>query len=305
MSTTLTVPNINDQIVQSLAGRDPHRLAGMWLSQFSSEETRKSYATSIRQWLDWCDRYDVDPFEVRRPHFDLWLRELEARGLKRNSQSARICAVKSFYAWLYDEEVLDGNPAGRVKIPKRERPVLPALTLGEAHRFVQAAETYRHPADAAALFLMLFGGLRVAEVCSRNVADLTVQNFVGLLDVLGKGSKRRRVELNPQTLAAIHRQLDDRAPGEPLIVNQAGRRVTKANVRDMVTRTAAAADIHKHLSPHCLRRSCIQLSLDAGQPVRNVQLYVGHASADTTAAYDKRELTIGKSPAYALQAAVA
>lgn len=118
--------------------------------------------------------------------------------------------------------------------------------------------------------------------------------------MLGKGDKPRRVELPPRVAHAVGGAAAGRQVG-PLILNDAGNRITKPNLRYRVEAVAAAAGIDKHLSPHCLRRSFIQLALDAGAPTRDVQLQVGHADSSTTATYDRSALAPGKSPAYAVQ----
>lgn len=151
---------------------------------------------------------------------------------------------------------------------------------------------------------MLFCGLRVSEVCSRDVRDLETIDWVPVLTVRGKGDKVRRAVLPPQVLAAVQKALNGRESG-PLILNHRGRRANITNLRLAVERVTKRADINKHLSPHCLRRTFIQLALDAGRPLRDVQRAAGHSSAETTVGYDNREVELGRSPAYAVQMAVA
>jgi integrase/recombinase XerD len=205
---------------------------------------------------------------------------------------------------MYDEGIVDGNPAGRVKGPTRDKPVLPALNRHEAHRFAAAAEQDRDPYTPAVLHLMLFCGLRVSEACSRDVADLETVNYSSVLNIRGKGDKQRRAELPPRVLAALHTALDGRNVG-PLLLNQAGNRVNRTNVQRMIHRVTARADVGKRLTPHCLRRSFIQIGLDSGASLRDVQRAAGHASAETTTSYDRRDFELGRSPSYAVQIAVA
>ena len=139
-----------------------------------------------------------------------------------------------------------------------------------------------------------------AETCALDIASIRTDGWVQVADVVGKGDKPRRVELPPRVAHAVGGAAAGRQVG-PLILNDAGNRITKSNLRHRVEKITAAAGIDKHLSPHCLRRTFIQLALDAGAPVRDVQLQVGHADSATTSHYDRSALTPGKSPAYAVQ----
>lgn len=283
---------------------DRDRAAGAFLATFSSPGTRGTYSTGLRQWFAHCDRYGVDVFEVRRPVVDVWLRHLEDRGLAPNTIATRLTPVKSFYGWCYDEELVDGNPAGRVKGPRQEHPEMPAMTQGEAHRFATAAEQCDLAGTTVAMHLMLLAGLRSAEVCGLDIGDLYARDWVQVVSVLGKGSKRREVELPPRVAHSVNASTNGREVG-PLVLNDAGNRITASNLKHRVPKVAAAAGVGRHLSPHCLRRTFIQLALDSGASARDVGMIVGHATPATTAGYDRRALAPGKSPAYAVQMAVA
>lgn len=279
---------------------DRDRAAGAFLATFSSPGTRKTYRLGLKQWFAHCDKYGADAFQIRRPLVDVYMREMEDRGLAANTRGLRLAVVKSFYGWCYDEQLVEGNPAGRVKGPRQERPEMPAMTQGEAHRFINVAERSPLAGTAASMLLMLLAGLRSAEVCALDVASIRTDGWVQVADVVGKGDKHRRVELPPRVAHAVGGAAAGRQVG-PLILNDAGNRMTGANLKYRVPRIAAAAGIDKPLSPHCLRRTFIQLALDAGAPTRDVQLQVGHADSATTAHYDRTALAPGKSPAYAVQ----
>ena len=53
-----------------------------FVASYASQATRRTYATQLRMWLAWCAIHHLDPLtDVRRPHVELYARELEARGL--------------------------------------------------------------------------------------------------------------------------------------------------------------------------------------------------------------------------------
>ena len=55
----------------------------------------------------------------------------------------------------------------------------------------------------------------------------------------------------------------------------------------IVNRLAKGAGITKHISPHSLRHSFITAALDAGVPLRDVQIAARHSDPRTTTRYDR------------------
>jgi site-specific recombinase XerD len=72
----------------------------------------------------------------------------------------------------------------------------------------------------------------------------------------------------------------------------------------MVQRIARAAGIPRHISPHSLRHAAITNALDAGVPLRDVQLAARHADPRTTTNYDHRRQNFDRHAAYAVVAFV-
>jgi hypothetical protein len=68
-----------------------------WLAGYSGG-TRRGYATELRLWAEWCDSHGLDPLNgVRRPHVELYARELEeVRGRKRSTVGHKLsCLARS------------------------------------------------------------------------------------------------------------------------------------------------------------------------------------------------------------------
>lgn len=67
---------------------------------------------------------------------------------------------------------------------------------------------------------------------------------------------------------------------------------------------AKRAGIDKRLGPHALRHSFVTLGLEFGIPLRDMQVAAGHASADTTVRYDRRDRDLDKHAAYIVAAVI-
>ena len=59
-----------------------------------------------------------------------------------------------------------------------------------------------------------------------------------------------------------------------------------------------------HVHPHMLRAAFIMAALDAGVPLRDVQLAARHADPRTTTVYDRRRQNFDRHAAYAVVAFV-
>jgi site-specific recombinase XerD len=147
--------------------------------------------------------------------------------------------------------------------------------------------------DGAAIALMHAAGLRRGEAAELEVEG--VDRATGELAVTGKGRKFRRTYLG-EGLGWVMAWIDARgdAPGPLLQQVRNGLVIDRPTplsaqaLCDIVSRRAKAAGIER-VTPHDLRRTFATELLDVGD-VLMVQKLLGHASADTTGRYDRREL---------------
>jgi site-specific recombinase XerD len=63
--------------------------------------------------------------------------------------------------------------------------------------------------------------------------------------------------------------------------------------------------VTKHISPHRLRHSFITPGLDAGVPLRDVQIAARHADPRTTTRYDRARNNLDRHASYIVAAFIA
>jgi len=146
--------------------------------------------------------------------------------------------------------------------------------------------------DAAIITVLYAAALRRQEIVDLNLADVDLKE--GKLRILGKGSKRRQVYLQPDALAALEAWLDLRGRQiGPLFtrVTKSGkvilRRLTPQAIYYLLENRQKQAGLDA-FTPHDLRRTAITDLLSAQVDVLTVSAIAGHASADTTRRYDRR-----------------
>jgi len=171
----------------------------------------------------------------------------------------------------------------RVRQPRR----LPrGLDAGEVAALVGSLRTWR---DRAIAGLMLYSGLRSAEVLSLNVRDVDIGGR--WVRVCGKGDKERRVPLDTEVGGVIQAYLlaERPATASPRLFVVAkgphrGQPLTAAGLRTVFRyhrqRTGVTAG-----HPHALRHTFGTALAEAGVDLAVMQALLGHDHVDSAAAY--------------------
>jgi integrase/recombinase XerD len=168
--------------------------------------------------------------------------------------------------------------------------------------FLFTAEQFDRDHVALAVLLGL-NGLRVSDACATNVEQLGLERGHRTLRIIGKGNKPAVIPLVPRTARTVDLAVGERCEG-PILCRRDGQRLDRRTahrwVRSIGTRAGLGA-VH----PHMLRTALIMAALDAGVPLRDVQIAARHADPRTTTIYDRRRQTFDRHAAYAVVAFVA
>ena len=92
---------------------------------------------------------------------------------------------------------------------------------------------------------------------------------------------------------------EDRASG-PLLLRADGKQMDRRAATRVVVRLAKQAGIKKHLSPHSLRHAFVTACLDAGVPLRDVQIAARHSDPRMTTRYDRARGNLDRHANYIL-----
>jgi site-specific recombinase XerD len=171
----------------------------------------------------------------------------------------------------------------RLREPRR----LPtALSQSEAAELLGSFRTWR---DRAIAGLMLYCGLRSAEVLALDVADVDIGGR--WLTVMGKGQRERRVPLDADVASVIQVYLLAERPesdsGRLFLVAKGpnrGRPLTAAGLRTVFRYHRGLTGITAG-HPHALRHTFGTALAEAGVDLAVMQALLGHAHVDTTARY--------------------
>jgi integrase/recombinase XerD len=161
-----------------------------------------------------------------------------------------------------------------------------------------------NPVDHAVACLLGLLRLRVSEACGIDIEDLGIQRGHRTVTVLGKGSKLAIMPMPPRVARAVDMAAGERRSG-PLLLAQSGLRLNRHAATRIVRRLAKNAGITKSISPHSLRHSFITAALDAGVPLRDVQIAARHSDPRTTTRYDRARHNLDRHASYIVTAFIA
>ena len=212
---------------------------------------------------------------------------------KKSSIGRKLAALKGFFRYLLTTHKIAKNPLLTMQSPKQEKPLPAFLSVDDVFQLLGAIQV-KTPLDArdrAALEVFYSSGLRVSELVGLDWADIDFQ--LGILRVVGKGSKERIVPVGEIALQALRdyavaqqKKWQVACKGEtPVFLNNRGRRITTRSMARVVEKHLKQAGLVVKMGPHGLRHSFATHLLNSGADLRSIQELLGHASLSTTQRY--------------------
>ncbi len=270
-----------------------------------SELTRQAYEHDVSEFVSWAQRGGcVDPAAIEHRVLRRYLAYLTTRGFARRSIARKAAAVRGYVRHLHRRGVLETDPGRALRTPKgpARLPRVPrareatAMLDGAAEAVAAAPDIGDDPVagalarrDLAVLEVLYGAGLRVSECCGLRIDDCDLDR--GLLTVLGKGSKVRRVPVGVPAREAIGSWLahgrpalaTDDSPPQAVFLARRGGPMSTRDARRVVA--AHPLDDGRTLHPHALRHAYATHLLEGGADLRAVQELLGHADLATTQIY--------------------
>ena len=271
-----------------------------FLTRYSGN-TLAAYQMDLKVLLDWCVEHQLDPLEdVTRPHLELFSRYLSVdRGNNDASVHRRMSTIRCFYRIAVADELIRKSPAEHVRLPKLYRDESRTLGLDrvELGGLIATARAST-PSDAALITLMGMLGLRVSEACSVRIENMQgYERGHRTLRLVGKGGKPATIPLPVPVARVLDAAAGDRTSG-PLLLRRDGTPMDRRAAARATVRLAKRTGIKKKISPHSLRHSFVTACLDAGVPLRDVQIAARHSDPRMTARYDRARGNLDRSAVY-------
>lgn len=244
-------------------------------------KTRQNYELDLRQWWTWTHQHDLTMLNVERFHLELYIQQMQNRGLAESTVARRYGTVKGYLHYAYVDELIPRDPTVHVQRPKVDHKKQYRTYFTTLDFAAVLKEAMKDPRDHAVISLMGFVGLRVDELCRLDVVNLHRQ--IGLVEVhfIGKGGGYYKIGLPLAVVQAIDRYLDGRTEGA-LFINRHGNRIARRNVAAIIDRCAKNAGVTYHVTPHGLRRTLARTLQERGVELGAIQQVLRHVDPRVT-----------------------
>ena len=266
-----------------------------------SENTLRSYRRDLTGLFSHLQRVGIDDLkQVDLNQLRIWLGNQHAAGAKRTTLQRKTAALRSFFSWVTQNQLITRDPAIKLASPKVDRSLPPTLRTEQVTQFMDYLQAQIDAAeDAVALAgakrnqaiieVLYSSGIRVSELCGLQCGD--IDHARNTLRILGKGNKQRTVPITIVALRALDGWLESRGilakpeAGDVVFVGDRGKPIDPRVVRRIVHATIDKAPQHPDLGPHGLRHAMATHLLEGGADLRSVQEILGHSSLATTQIY--------------------
>ena len=217
------------------------------------------------------------------------------RNNNSTTRARKVSSLKQFFKYLtVQTHQLEENPAELLDSPKLKKSLPKHLTLENSLELLNSVKESDSPnsiRDYCIITLFLNCGMRLSELCSLNVTDISTD---GSLRILGKGNKERVIYLNDACRSSLLDYLKVR-PNEgipvdhknALFISRNRRRISNKTVQHIVYTYLDRIGLGgQGLSVHKLRHTAATLMYQhGGVDIRVLQDILGHENLGTTQIY--------------------
>ena len=191
--------------------------------------------------------------------------------------------LKAFLSWLFENEFIEVDLAGKVKLPKAKKELIKILSDDEINRIFNACKYSVYALrNKLIISLMLYSGLRASEVVFIEKSNYDSKNK--LLTVFGKGQKERIVPIGKITAEYLDLYIAEEnrynyfRVQKYLFCDWKGKRMTYNALRLMMVRISKRSDV-KRLHPHLLRHTfATRYLIKTKGDITSLKAILGHTS---------------------------
>jgi integrase/recombinase XerD len=259
----------------------------------SSENTTSAYRNDLTQFLHFASTKVESWQEVTKSTLVAYVHSLQERKYASSTVARKVAAVKSFFHYMLDQNILRDDPTATLDSPRVQKRLPQILSPQDIKALLEQplrSNDSKSLRDKAFLELLYASGMRVSELVSLDVEDVDLEHNVVYCS--NKADKQRELPISEQATEALHSYLERGRPSlikdpeeSALFLNHRGRRLTRQGLWLIIKGYVMAARLDIDVTPHTLRHSFATHLLNGGAELREVQKLLGHANISTTQIY--------------------
>ncbi|OWZ25370.1 tyrosine recombinase [Wolbachia endosymbiont of Wuchereria bancrofti] len=277
----------------------------------ATQNTLESYRSDLHQLEDFLLKSGTTLVGASKTNIKDYVKSLcTQKKYKSSSISRKISAMKNFYKCLFNDGIIDSNPApandDELKNPKVFRPLPKYLSVKEMLLLIDTVRKSANESNkeinsrrlCAILDILYSSGMRISELISMKLCE--VSHLLNSSDkecyiiIKGKSSKERQILFNEQALQSLRNYLlardnlisDGKESDWLFPGSKPNKPITRQRIGQLVKELAKKCNIDENkISPHVIRHSFATHLLDSGASIMLIQKILGHTNLSTTQIY--------------------
>ena len=193
--------------------------------------------------------------------------------------------VKKVFQYVREDLGLKGGTVRTKRLPE-------LMTEDELNRFYKAVWKASNRMHMVMLKLMLFTGIRNAELANLTLKDVDLDSMRIKIDH-GKGDKDRYVLFPPFFRGELAQYVNIQKEKGAVYLFESNRmsKFTTRWIREVVKKYARKAEIEKRIHPHLFRHQLLTYLTSKGIVDAKIQLISGHKSRESLSIYQDLSLS--------------
>ncbi len=269
-----------------------------------SEHTILSYKNDLLQVKAFATQIDsnLEMSDLNHKILRSWVVSLIEDKISPRSVNRKIATLRSFYKFLHLREIINSNPAIKLKPLKTDKPLPEFVQKKEMDMLldkVDFSNDFFGLRDKLILELFYGTGIRLSELI--NIPDRSISLYDNTVKVLGKRNKERVIPLTKEIVNIINIYIAKRneifgeSRDDVLLLTDTGKKCYPMMVYRTVKKYLEYITKSSKKSPHVLRHTFATHLLDKGADLNAVKDLLGHSSLAATQVYTHNSLEKLKS----------
>lgn len=278
-----------------------HMLSSDWLNSLRSQKTRKAYETAMNEFISHSQKVAQESNRGDIISFRNFLKE--DKGLANTTVNLKLSAIRSFFAYIVENQYLQINPAIGVKgykVNKFGKTHALSVKKGEHRKLLESIgqETITDARDFAICLLILTSGVRVSAIADMKAHDIFKKGSSWLFTFDNKAGEQHEKKIDKSALFALNVYLDMkpvdtddyvfekayRSLKSTKSINAKSLKMTRQAISTMIMRRAKKAGFD-NISAHSLRHTSALILKSREASIETVQKHLIHSNPETSLIY--------------------